>query len=161
MRNSHPQANPLQQCAPLTTVSSGALPNPLRARATSYHLNFLRLQQLSPGVKVAASSRRPRQPSSGRNQCNRQGTPQGSVPPTSQGEGLPRPFFHQREAHLRLPPPLCFFAPETSKPTPDHIATLVVTQSATAPHHCAAPLLPAPPCPTSSSPAAASTVQTC
>ncbi len=66
--------------------------------------------------------------------------PQGSVPPTSQGEGLPRPFFHQREAHLRLPPPFCFLAPETSKPTPDRIATLVVTQSATAPHHCAAPL---------------------
>ncbi len=56
--------------------------------------------------------------------------PQGSVPPTGQGEGLPRPFFHQREAHLRLPPPFCFFAPETSKPTPDPIATLVVTQSA-------------------------------
>ncbi len=87
--------------------------------------------------------------------------PQGSVPPTGQGEGLPPPFFHQREAHLRLPPPFCLFAPETSKPTPDHIATLVVIQSATAPHHYAAPLQTAPPCPTSSSPAAASTVQTC
>ncbi len=86
---------------------------------------------------------------------------QGSVPPTGQGEGLPRPYFHQKEAQLRLPPPFCFFAPETSKPTPDHIATLVVTQSASAPHHCAAPLQTAPPCPTSSSPAAASTIQTC
>ncbi len=87
--------------------------------------------------------------------------PQGSVPPTGQGEGLPRPFFQQREAHPRPPPPFRFFAPVTSKTTPDHIVTLVVTQSATAPHHCTAPLPTAPQCPTSRSPAEASTVQIC
>ncbi len=68
--------------------------------------------------------------------------PERLGPPTGQGEGLSRPFFHQRETHIRLPPPFCFFAPTTSKPTPDRIATLVVTQSATAPHHCAAHRVP-------------------
>ncbi len=86
---------------------------------------------------------------------------QGQALPDRPGRRTTSTVFHLREAHLRLPPPFRFFAPETSKPTPDRIATLVVTQSATAPHHCAAPLPTAPPCPTSISPAAASTIQTC
>ncbi len=68
-------------------------------------------------------------------------------------------FFSTFPAHFRQPPPFCFLAPETSKPIPGHVATLVVTQSATVPHYCAAPLPTAPLCPTSSSPTAASTVQ--
>ncbi len=54
----------------------------------------------------------------------------GPLHPIGQSEGLPRPMFSPKGAHLRLPPPFCFFAPETSKPTPDHIATSVVTQFA-------------------------------
>ncbi len=86
--------------------------------------------------------------------------PERLGPPHRPGRRTTSAVFHQREANLRLPPSFCFFAPETSKPTPDHIATLVLTQSATAPHRCAAPIPTAPPCPTSSSPAAAYTVQT-
>ncbi len=97
----------------------------------------------------------------GKKATDKASTPKARSPRPARAKEYLCRFFHQREAHLRLPPPFCFFAPETSKPTPDTTATLVVTQSATAPHHCTAPLPTAPPCPTSRSPAAASTVQTC
>ncbi len=70
------------------------------------------------------------------NATDKASTPRLS-PPDRPGRRTTSAVFHQREAHLRLPPPFCFFAPETSKPTPDHIVTLVVTQSAATPHHCA------------------------
>ncbi len=100
------------------------------------------------GSKFAASS-------FGRKKCNRQGKhPKARSSRQARAKDYLDRFFTKGK-------PFCFFAPETSKPTPDHIATLVVTQSATAPRHCAAPLQIALPCPTSSSPAAASTVHTC
>ncbi len=37
LRDKNPLANPMQWCAPLSTVSTLALPYPQRARATSYH----------------------------------------------------------------------------------------------------------------------------
>ncbi len=110
------------------------------------------LQRRGQGCSLFAAN--PTTNPEGTNATDKASTPRLG-PPTGQSEGLPRPFFHPREAHLRLPPPFWFFAPETSKPTPDRIATLVVTQFATAPHHCTAPLPTEPPCPTNSSPAAA------
>ncbi len=60
------------------------------------------------GVTIAASSWRPRHPSSRGNKCNRSGThPTGSVLRTDPGEKLPLPFFRLggRLSGSRLSPP--------------------------------------------------------
>ncbi len=69
-------------------------------------------------------------PPEGTNATDKESTPKARSPRSARAKDYLDRCFHQREAHLRLPPPSCFFAPETSKPTPDHIATFVVTQSA-------------------------------
>ncbi len=52
-------------------------------------------------------------------------------------------------------------APVRSKAIPEHIVTFKVVTSTTAPHHCPDSLPSAPPCPTSTSPAAASIIEAC
>ncbi len=55
LRNSNPQANPLQRLTHLTTVSTETLPCPQPARAISYHSNLIttcfgQAQGLSPAL---------------------------------------------------------------------------------------------------------------
>ncbi len=106
------------------------------------------------GIKIAAYSRQPRQPSPRKNQCSRQGKhPIGSVLPTDQGEGVPLPFF------LYKGRPISGSFPHLFLRAGDQVSTLVVTRSATAPQHSNHPLPTAPTCSTSSLPVVVFTVQ--
>ncbi len=55
----------------------------------------------------------------GTNATDKASTPKALPPSRSGRRTTSAVFFHQREAHLRLPPPFCFFAPETSKLIPE------------------------------------------
>ncbi len=106
------------------------------------------------GIKIAAYSRRPRQPSPRKNQCSRQDKhPTGAVPPTDQGEGVSLPFFFSKGR------PISGSCPHWFLRAGDQVATLVVTRSATAPQHSNHPLPTAPTCSTSNLPVVVFIVQ--